>query len=84
MVQSPKHSGTCKIKNDLSTEIVSNIFTQRRKIHPSFRNTSDFQISFARTVYHGTENISYLGLKIWGIVPAEMKNSMYLNSNSFL
>ena len=52
-----------KIKNDLSREIVSNIFTQRTQNHYSLRNASYFQIPFARTVYHGTESISYLGLR---------------------
>ena len=48
-----------KIKNDLSTEILSNIFTQRTQNHYSLGNASDFQILFVRTVYHGTESISY-------------------------
>ena len=69
-----------KIKNDLSTEILSNIFTQRTQNHYSLRNASDFQIPFVRTVYHGTESISYLGPEIWDIVPAEMKNAISLNS----
>ena len=38
-----------KIKNDLSTEIFSNIFTQRTQNHYSLRNASDFQIPFVRT-----------------------------------
>ena len=46
----------------------------------SLRNASDFQIPFVRTVYHETESISYLGPKIWDIVPAEMKNAISLNS----
>ena len=41
---------------------------------------SDFQIPFALTVYHGTDSISYLGPKIWDIVPAKMKNAISLNS----
>ena len=69
-----------KIKNDLSTEILSKIFTQRTQNHYSLPSASDFQIPFVRTVYHGTENISYLGPKIWDIVPAEMKNAISLNS----
>ena len=69
-----------KIKNDLSTEILSNIFTQRTQNHYSLGNASDFQILFVRTVYHGTESISYLGPKIWDIVPAKMKNVISLNS----
>ena len=47
-----------KIKNDLSTEILSNIFTQRTQNHHSLQSASDFQIPFVRTVYHGKESIS--------------------------
>ena len=59
---------------------MTNIFTQRTQNHYSLRNTSDFQIPFVRTVYQGTESISYLGPKILDIAPAEMKNAIYLNS----
>ena len=69
-----------KINNDLSTEILSNIFTQRTHNHYSLQIPSDFQIPFVRTVYHGTESISHFGPKIWDIVPAEMKNAISLNS----
>ena len=69
-----------KIKNDLSTEILSNVFTQRTQNHYRFRNASDFQIPFLRNVYHETEIISYFGPKIWDIVHAEMKNAISLNS----
>ena len=60
--------------------MLSNIFTQRTQNHYSLRNAHYFQIPFVRTVYHGTESISYLGPKIWDIVPAEMKNTISLNS----
>ena len=66
-----------KIENDLSTEILSNIFTQKTQNHDSLQNASDFQIPFVQTVYHGTKSISP---KIWDIVPAEMKNAISLNS----
>ena len=69
-----------KIKNDLSTGILSNTFTQRAQNHYSLRNASDSQIPFAWTVYRGTESISYLGPKIWDIAPAKMKNAISLNS----
>ena len=69
-----------KIKNDLSTEILSNIFTQMTQNHYRLRNASDFQIPFVRTIYHGRESMSYLPPKIWDIVPAEMKNAISLNS----
>ena len=69
-----------KIKNDLSTEILSNTFTQRTQNHHGLQNASDFQIPFVRTVYHGTESISYLGPKTWDRVPVEKKNAISLNS----
>ena len=79
-IETFRHLQTYKIKNDLSTEILSNIYTQRTQNHYSLQNASDFQIPFVQTVYHGTESISYLGPKIWDIVPAEMKNAISLNS----
>ena len=46
----------------------------------NFRHRSDFIVPFARTVYHGTKTISYLGPKIWDIVPSELKKAQSLNS----
>ena len=40
----------------------------------------DYLLPFARTVYHGTKNISYLGPKIWNIVTIELKNAQSFNS----
>ena len=68
-----------RTKNDLSTKVLSNIFIQRAQNHYSLRNASECQIPFVRTVYSGTENISYLGPKIWNIVPDKMKNAISLN-----
>ena len=63
-IETFRHLQTYKIKNDLSTEILSNIYTQRTQNHYSLQNASDFQIPFVQTVYHGTESISSLGPKI--------------------
>ena len=38
------------------------------------------ETSFARTVYNGTESVSYLGPKIWDIVPEEYNTMNSLNS----
>ena len=46
----------------------------------NLRNYNGFRLPLARTVYQGTESISYLGQKIWDIVPIELKNSQSLNS----
>ena len=53
-----------KVKNTLASTIAANIFGTIPENHYNLRNYNDFRIPFTRTVYHGTESISYLGLKI--------------------
>ena len=67
-----------KIKNELAPMITANVFTAIPENHYNLCNYNGFRLPFARTVYH--EIISYLGLKIWDIVPTELKNGQSLNS----
>ena len=53
-----------KVKNELAPMITANVFTTIPGNHYNLRNYNDFRLPFARTVYHGTESISYLGPKI--------------------
>ena len=69
-----------KVKNELAPMITANVFTTIPENHYNLRNYHGFRLPFARTVYHGTESISYLGPKIWDIVPTELKNAQSLNS----
>ena len=69
-----------KVKNELAPAITANIFSTMNENPYNLRNYNDFRIPFARTVYHGTESISYLGPKIWEIVPREIKDLESLNS----
>ena len=68
-----------QIKHGHSPEIVSDIFTQTTQ-HYNFRQNRDFRIRSVKSVYHGSESISYLGPKIWEIVPAKIKETDSLNS----
>ena len=68
-----------QIKHGQSPEIVSDIFTQTTQ-HYNFRQNRDFRIRSVKSVYHGSESISYLGPKIWQIVPAKIKETNSLNS----
>ena len=68
-----------QIKHGHSPEIVSDIFTQTTQ-HYNFRQNRDFRIRSVKSVYHGSESISYLGPKIWEIVPAKIKEANSLNS----
>ena len=63
-----------QIKHGHSPEIVSDIFTQTTQ-HYNFRQNRDFRIRSVKSVYHGSESISYLGPKIWEIVPAKIKET---------
>ena len=58
-----------KIKNDLSPEIMTELFEQRNENHYNLRNNVHFITPQIRTVYYGSESISFLGPKIWNILP---------------
>ena len=45
-----------------------------------FRQNRDFRIHTVKSVYHGSESISYLGPKTWEIVPAKIKETNSLNN----
>ena len=62
-----------EIKNELAPMITTNVFTPIPENHYIFRNYNGFRLLFARTVYHGTESILYLGSEIQDIVPPELK-----------
>ena len=62
-----------KIKNDLSPLIVTELFEQRNE-HYNLRKNSQFTIPPIRTMYHGSESISFLGPKIWNVLPDRLKN----------
>ena len=67
------------IKYGQSPEIVSDIFTQTTQKY-NFRQNRDFRVLSVKSVYHGSESISYLGPNIWGILPAKIKETNSLNS----
>ena len=46
----------------------------------NLRNRPDFITPQVHSIFHGTESISYLGPKIWDIVPEEFKRKKSLNS----
>ena len=63
-----------KVSNGLSLPVVSNIFTQKN-CHPyDLQINSQFSRTLVRSVFHGTQSISYLGPVIWDILPDSYKN----------
>ena len=63
-----------KARNDLGPEIMKDIFHSVQK-PCNLRNDSTLQRRRNRTMYFGTESISFLAPKIWEIVPCEIKNA---------
>ena len=64
-----------QIKHRQSSEIVSDIFAQTTQ-HYNFRQNRDLRIRSVKSVYHGSESISYVRPKIWKIVPAKIKKAI--------
>ena len=67
-----------KARNDLGPEIMKDIFHSVQK-PCNLRNDSTLQRRRNRTMYFGTESISFLAPKIWEIVPCEIKNAKSLD-----
>ena len=53
---------------------------RRRDISYNLRNYSDFAVPNVKSAFHGSESMSYLGPKIWDIVPLELKELTSLNA----
>ena len=64
----------------LSPPIMDNVFKLRTENPYSLRQVSEFSRPIVKTVYHGTESLSYLGPKIWDILPEKLRNMDNLES----
>ena len=58
-----------KVANGMSPEIMNEIFQLKEKSHYNLRYKSEFRIPPIHSVYHGSESVSYLGPKIWELIP---------------
>ena len=72
-----------KIKIDLSPEIMTELFEQRNEHHYNLRNNVHFINPQFRTVYHCSESISFLGPKIWNILPDRLKKATSFEAFKF-
>ena len=61
-----------KIHGGLSLDILREIFMHKISLHNLCRNNT-FERYQVHSVYHSTERLSFLGLKIWDLVPLELK-----------
>ena len=66
-----------KVKHNMSPIFMNNVFSDNSNPY-YIRNAPEFNTSNIRTVYNGTETISFRGPKTWALVPNEIKNSKTL------
>ena len=67
-----------KVYHGLAPELTNDIF-HKRNVAYNFRNNSTFETRNIKSVYYGSETISFLGLKIWELQPRNIKDSEILN-----
>ena len=71
-----------KVKKNIAPEIMKELFTP--KVSPyDLRNDNSFKRRRVNSVWHSTESVSYLGPKIWYLVPNEIRDSESLNGFEF-
>ena len=63
----------------MSPPIFSELFRRRDNSY-NLRSNSNFAVPNVKSVFHGSESISYLGPKIWDIAPLELKDLTSLNA----
>ena len=66
-----------KVVNNIAPTIVSDLFSFSN-VNYSLRGGPQFHQPSANTVWNVQETISYLGPKIWNMVPEEMKQKSSL------
>ena len=71
-----------KVKNNIALEIMKELFAPKMSSY-DLRNNNSFKRRRVNSVWHGTESVSYLGPKIWDLVPNEIKESKSLNALKF-
>ena len=63
-----------KVKMGLAPKLVKELFPPSTHAY-NLRSTYEFKLENVKTVHYGTESLSFLGPKIWVLVPLEIKPS---------
>ena len=56
------------------------LFCQTEMNPYNLRIQHNFEVPYVRTAYNGSESISYLGPKIWDVLPVSIKEANTFNS----
>ena len=67
-----------KVKNDLSPEIMKEIFVRQENETCNLRSGNHLARNNMRTTQYGIDSVSNLGAKLWNLLPGGIKNSSSL------
>ena len=62
-----------KVKNGLPPPFMSEIFVENAQHYYDFRKKTELKRNYIKTVYNETEALTFLGSRIWEIVPDYIK-----------
>ena len=64
-----------KLKRDMAPELIKELILPNRQRRYELRNNPDFAVPIVKSVHKGLESLSYLGPKIWELLPLEIKET---------
>ena len=67
-----------KLKRDMAPELIKELILLNRQRRYELRNNPDFAVP----VHKGFESLSYLGPKIWELLPLEIKETDFFTIQS--
>ena len=67
-----------KVKNNLSNQIMQEIFKKCQNVDYNLRFQTDFVLPGVNTTYFGLRSLRYFSSKICNVIPDEIKNSLSL------
>ena len=71
-----------KVKNNIALKIMKELLAPKMSLY-DLRNNNSFKIRRVNSVRNGNELVTYLGPKIWDLVPNEIKEFESLNAFKF-
>ena len=64
-----------KIKRGMAPELIKELILPNRQHRYELRNNPVFAVPMVKSVHNGLESLSYLGPKIWELLPLEIKET---------
>ena len=71
-----------KVKQNISPQLMNGIFVNKDNIY-NLRSEPKWEIRTVKSVYHGTESLSFRGPKTWDMLPSDIQNSKSLQEFVF-